>query len=288
MGQEALMTMTRNGEVSIFYVDEGSGRPVLLIHGHTLDHRVFDGVVTALKGRGLRLIRPDLRGHGRSGVPPSGYHWSHHAADMEAVLEAAGVPKATVVGFSLGGGVALELALERPELVGGLVLVDAVLPDRPFEPEFLANLKEVARTIRSEGLRAAMEGPWAASPLFAPSLEKPEVREKLEEILRDFPGADYLARERDRVERDWTVPGRLGEIEVPTAVLVGAEDMLGFRQFSTEIAAGIPGARLEMVPGCGHLVPLEAPETVAGAILSIVEAGSGGNAEGPGGDHDGS
>lgn len=279
------MAVAHNGEIAIFYLDQGAGDPVLLIHGHTLDHRAFDGVVAALEGRGLRLIRPDLRGHGRSDVPPSGYHWSHHAADMAAVLAAAGVPRATVAGFSLGGGVALELALTQPELVGGLVLVDAVLPDRPFGPEFLANLKEVARTIRSEGLRAAMEGPWASSPLFAPSLAKPGVRDKLAEILRDFPGADYLARERDRVARDWTVPGRLGEIAAPAAVLVGAVDMPDFREFSREIAAGIPGARLETIPGCGHLTPLEAPETVADAILSIVEAESARNGGSPRGDH---
>ncbi len=278
------MAVTRNGEVSIFYLDEGRGDPVLMIHGHTLDHRAFDGVAAALAGKSLRLIRPDLRGHGRSDVPPSGYHWSHHAADMAAVLQAAGVPRATVVGFSLGGGVALELAIERPELVGGLVLIDAVLPDRPFEPEFLANLKEVARTIRTEGLRAAMEGPWASSPLFATSLSKPAVREKLAEILRDFPGADYLARERDHVERHWTVPGRLGEIAVPAAVLVGAEDMPGFVEFSREIAAGVPGARLETIPGSGHLTPLEAPETVAEAIVRVVAAASGKDAGSPGGE----
>ncbi|NOZ93855.1 MAG: alpha/beta hydrolase [Acidobacteria bacterium] len=279
------MTVVQNGDVSIFFIDEGVGDPVLMIHGHTLDHRAFDDVVAALGGRRLRTIRPDLRGHGKSGVPPSGYHWSHHAADMAAVLRAAGVPRATVVGFSLGGGVALELALERPDLVRGLVLVDAVLPDRPFEPEFMANLKEVARTIRSEGLRAAMRGPWAQSPLFAPSLAKPGVREKLETILEDFPGAEYVARERDRVERDWTVPGRLGEIAAPAAVLVGTEDMPGFREFSREIAAGIPGARLETIPGCGHLTPLEAPEIVADAILSIVEAESGRDGGSTGGDH---
>lgn len=272
------MATAHNQGVLIHYLDEGEGKPVLLIHGHTLDHRVFDEVATRLREAGLRLIRPDLRGHGQSSVPPSGYHWSHHAGDMAAVLDQAGVRRATVVGFSLGGGVALELALERPELVGGLVLIDAVLPDRPFEPEFMANLKEVARTIRSEGLRAAMEGPWASSPLFAPSLAKPGIRDKLEEILRDFPGADYLAKERDRVARGWTVPDRLGEIAVPTTVLVGGEDMPGFVAFSREIASGIPGARLEPVPGCGHLVPLEAPETVARSVVSTVEAGAGGDA----------
>lgn len=270
--KEAPMPVARNGDVEIHYVDEGEGEPVLLIHGHTLDHRVFDHVAARLESENVRLLRPDLRGHGQSSVPPSGYHWSHHAADMAAVLEAAGAPRATVVGFSLGGGVALELALERPGLVNGLVLIDAVLPDRPFEPDFMANLREVARTIRSQGLRAAMEGPWAGSPLFAPSLERPGVREKLAEILRDFPGADYLARERDRVERDWTVPERLPEIQVPAVVLVGERDMPGFVEFSREIAASIPGARLETVPGCGHLVPLEAPEAVAAAIRSVLGA----------------
>ncbi len=265
------MPETRSEGVRIAYRDEGSDRPVLLLHGHTMDGRAWDGLVGPLRGAGMRLLRPDLRGHGASERPPGGYHWSHHGADMAAVLDAAGVARAIVVGFSLGGGVALELALTRPERVEALVLIDPVMPDRPFEAAFMDNLREVARTARTEGIRAAMAGPWMASPLFAASFEAPGVREATQAIVADFPGAEYLASERDTVEREWRTPDRLAEITVPTLVLVGERDMPGFRAFAEEAAAGIPGARLEVVLGAGHLVPLERPDLVAERILTIVE-----------------
>ncbi|MCG6963879.1 MAG: alpha/beta hydrolase [Acidobacteria bacterium] len=267
------MAEASNDGLRIHYGDEGSGAPVLLIHGHTLDLRVWDDVAPLLTAAGLRVIRPDLRGHGRSEMPSKGYHWSHHAADMEAVLEDAAVEHATVVGFSLGGGVALEMAVSHPKLVERLVLMSPVMPDRPFEPAFLDNLKQVARVARSEGIGAAMAGPWAGSPLFARSISKPGVRERLSTIVADFPGADYLASERDHVDRGWTVPERLGTVGAATLVLVGGDEMAGFRAFAEEAAGSIPGARLEVLAGCGHLLPLEAPGEVAHRIIGHV-AGS--------------
>lgn len=254
-------------DLKIHYLDQGTGAPVLLIHGHTLDRRVWNGVADRLVEAGRRVIRPDLRGHGLSSRPESGFHWIHHAADMAAVLDEVEVDRLTIVGFSLGGGVALEMALAMDRRLDGLVLLSPVMPDRPFEPEFMDNLREVARAVRSEGVRSAMLGPWAASPLFAASMRKPEVVAALEEIVRDFPGADYLATARDRVERDWKLPDRLAEITAPTRVAVGSEEMAGFRAFADEAAAGIPGATLEVLEGCGHLLPLEAPQRVAEIIL---------------------
>lgn len=261
------MAIVNRDDVSIFYRDQGKGQSVLLLHGHTLDGRVFEGLASRLEAGGMRVIRPDLRGHGRSTRPPQGYHWVDHSADVEAVLDAAGIDQAAVVGFSLGGGIALEMALDRSGRVGKLVLMSPVMPDRPFEPVFMANLKAVASVARTEGIQAAMEGPWMQSPLFAVSLEKPGVQEAVEGIVRDFPGAEYLAEARDRIERDWTVPQRLGEITADTLVLVGEREMPGFMAFAQEAAEGIPGARLEIIPDSGHLLPLEAGDRVAAEIL---------------------
>ncbi len=265
------MPHATNGDVTIHYLDDSGNEPVLLIHGHTFDRRIWDPVVVPLAAAGLRVVRPDLRGHGLSTRPDSGYLPSHHAADMAAVLDGAGVAAATVVGYSIGGAVALEMALTMPERLATLVLVSPVMPDRPFEPEFMANLKQVARTIRTEGVEDAMLGPWCDGPLFAHSFSKPGVRAATEAILRDFPGADYLATRRDEVEREWTVPDRLGEIVAPTAVIVGEHDMPGFRAWAREAISGIPGATLEVLPGCGHLLPLEAPDRVAEAVIEVME-----------------
>jgi 3-oxoadipate enol-lactonase len=260
-----------NGDVTIHYEDEGSGPPVVLIHGHTLDRRLWEPVLPMLRAAGLRVVRPDLRGHGLSFLPDRGYHLSNHALDMAAVFTACTIDRATVVGHSIGGAVGLEMALTMPEKVGGLVLVSTVMPDRPFEDAFMDNLREVARTIRSEGVRAAMEGPWARSPLFERSFADRAVREAAAAITRDFPGAEYLATSREGVERNWKTPERLGEIAVPTEVLVGEREMPGFRAYSDEAAAGIPGARLDVVENSGHLLPLEAPDRVAAAICDVAK-----------------
>lgn len=259
-----------NGDVRLHYLDEGQGEALLLVHGHTLDLRIWDRVVPSLVGAGLRVLRADLRGHGRSGRPDRGYHWMHHASDMAAVLDAAGVGSCALVGFSLGGGVALEMAVTMADRVASLVLLSAVLPDRPFEKAFFDNLREVARAIRADGVAAAMRGPWLASPLWSSSGLGREVRRELERIVADFPGADYLATERDRVERDWQLPGRLGEIAVPTLVIAGAEELPGFVAWSEEIAGAIPGARLELLEGHGHLHLLEAPDRIAAVITKHV------------------
>jgi 3-oxoadipate enol-lactonase len=254
--------------VTLYYEDEGAGSPVLLIHGHTQDRRIWDPVMPRLREAGIRVLRPDLRGHGRSSRPDSGYHWINHAADMAAVLDDAGVDSAAVVGYSVGGGVALEMALTMAGRVGSLLLMSPVMPDRPFEPAFMENLKQVARVARTDGIVAAMTGPWAESPLFAFSFSKPGVREAAERITLDFPGAEYLATERDMVKRPWTVPDRLSEIELPTLVLVGDHETPGFRAWAEEAAAAIPSARLEILENCGHLLPLEEPGRVARAIVS--------------------
>ena len=269
------MPKVTNDDVTLHYEDEGSGAPVLLIHGHTMDRRIWDPVVPGLRATDLRVLRPDLRGHGLSTRPDFGYHLSHHASDMAAVLDDAGIDSATVVGYSIGGGVALEMALTLPDRLNGLVLMSPVMPDRPFEDAFMDNLREVARITRSEGIEAAMLGPWASNPLFEFSFSKPGVRETAMVITRDFPGAEYLATERDRVERQWTVPERLSEIGIPTAVVAGDRETPGFRAYAEEAAAGIPGARIEFFENCGHLLPLEEPERVARAIIEVVQLGSG-------------
>ncbi len=255
-------------DVNIRYVDEGSGPAVMLMHGHTLDHRIFDDIAPSLIAAGFRVLRPDLRGHGRSSLPPTGYHPSRHAADMLAVLDHADVATSSVVGFSIGGAVAIELAVAAAERVERLALISAVIPDRRFEPEFMENLKAVAKTVRAEGVAAAMAGPWMASPLFAHSLAKPGIRAKLEPILADFPGAEYLATERDRPDREWSAGDRLAEISAPTLVVSGDHDMPGFRAFSDELATTIPNARSVRLEDTGHLVPLEAPEALSRLLLA--------------------
>jgi len=263
------MPHTDSEGLKIYYRDEGEGQPLLLIHGHTLDGRVFDSAVPGLVEHGFRVIRPDLRGHGLSERPTKGYHWSHHAQDMTAVLQHAGIQSAVIAGFSLGGGIALEMAITVPETADALALLSPVLPDRPFEERFMNNLREVARTARKEGIRKAMEGPWLMSPLFETSFRNPAVLEEARLIIMDFPGAEYLAEARDKVERTWKIPDRLGEITAPTVVAVGEDEMEGFKNFARETASGIPDGQLKEIPSAGHLWPMEHPDLLVRILIDL-------------------
>jgi pimeloyl-ACP methyl ester carboxylesterase len=110
-----------------------------------------------------------------------------------------------------------------------------------------------------------------ASPLWASSLAKAGIADRLRAIVRTFPGAEYLATQRDRAVRDWTVTERLGEITHQTLVAVGELEMPGFVSWASEIAAAVPGATLDVFDGLGHLHLLEDPRLVSDLISRFTE-----------------
>jgi pimeloyl-ACP methyl ester carboxylesterase len=113
------------GDVSLFYTDDGDGPPVLVVHGWTCDSHDWQYQVPALLGAGFRVVAVDLRGHGRSSVPAEGFTARQFAADLAMLLERLGASPAVVVGHSLGGAVAVALAVEHPGAVRAVVPVDA-------------------------------------------------------------------------------------------------------------------------------------------------------------------
>lgn len=263
------MILERDG-VALHVVAEGEGEPVVLLHGHTLDLRVWDEIVPALVAAGLRAIRYDQRGHGRSASPPSGYRWGDHAADLaEVIARVAGGP-AHLVGLSKGGGIALELALRRPELVRTLALIGPLVPDAPVSDELLASFKALAKAIRSTGPAAVMGEVWLSHPLIASAAARPGARGRLEAMLRTFPAGEYLATVRDAPDRVWKLTDRLGEIAAPTLVVRGAREVQDFVSSAELLATGVPGARLVIVPESGHLVPLEQPAAVVAALREFL------------------
>jgi 3-oxoadipate enol-lactonase len=272
--------LDRDG-VALHVVAEGEGAPVVLLHGHTLDLRVWDEIAPALVAAGLRAIRYDQRGHGRSASPPAGYRWGDHAADLaEVIARVAGGPS-HLVGLSKGGGIALELALRRPELVRSLALIGPLVPDAPLSEALFASFKAFAKAIRAEGPRAAVGEVWLSHPLIASAAARPGARERLEAMLRTFPAGEYLAVQRDPPDREWTLTDRLGEIAVPTLVVRGEHEVPDFVAMADLVVSGVRGARLDVVPGSGHLVPLEQPARTAAALVGFLAAASPSPVRGP-------
>jgi pimeloyl-ACP methyl ester carboxylesterase len=263
------MILARDG-IALNVRVEGLGAPVVLLHGHALDLRVWDDVVPLLLGAGYRAIRYDQRGHGRSGSPPSGYRWCDHAADVEKVISALDAAPAHLVGLSKGAGIALELMLRSPEVVRSLALIAPLVPDFALSEAVRGSFREIASAARTMGLQRAMRAHWLPHPLLASAAGIPGVRERLEGMVNGFPGGEYFAACRDASDRDWKVTDRLGEIGVPTLVVSGERDIPDFSAMAALLAESVPESVLEIVPECGHLVPLEAPHATAEILLRFL------------------
>jgi 3-oxoadipate enol-lactonase len=237
----------------------GSGPPVVLVHGYPLDGAMWSGVARTLSAR-FRVLKPDLPGRGETAAPAEGTIEAR-ADFLAAVLDGLAGP-AGVAGFSMGGYTALALARRRPANLAALALVDtrAGADDEAGR----GKREEAIELVRSQGVAAIAEA--MVPRLLAPaSLKKGDLVERLRRIIlrqtADTIAAD-LAAMRDRPDSRPFLP----QIGVPTLVLVGEEDTLTPPADSRQMAEAIPGAKLVVVPECGHLSPMERPGLVAAAL----------------------
>ena len=272
------MPLVDTDGIVTFYVDSGQGpgrqvgrhsAPVVLVHGHGADLRLWDLQVPALVEAGYRVIRYDVRGHGRSTVAPTGYTWQNYALDLRGLLDRVAVPRAHVVGLSMGGGIALQFALDFPDRVSSLVLVDSALPGFDYSPEFAGAIEELVAAVRVEGPRAAFERLWLTHSLFDSVRRFPERFELIRTMALEYAAADYLD------ETPYAPPGRqavdrLAELRAPTLVIMGELDIPDFQIIAEVLAGNIAGARLQVIADSGHIPPLEQPQAFNQALLGFL------------------
>lgn len=260
---------TRTG---IAYDDEGSGPPIALVHAGVADRRMWDGLVGALAGR-YRLIRHDVRGVGES-LPPTG-PWSHHT-DLLALLDELLVPRAHLLGASMGAGIAAEAALARPGIAASLTLVapgGALLGAAPesLRPIWAAEVEALDRgdldAAVEVNLRAWVDGPRRGSDAVAP-----ELRAFVGRMQREaFEIPEWDADEAPEHELAPSAAGRLREIACPVLVVVGESDDPAILAVAERIASEVSDGRLVVWPDVGHMLPLERPASFAELVGSFVE-----------------
>ncbi len=257
--------LTRNGVRLHWRADGDPGQPaMLLLHSLGTDHTLWDAVVDALAGR-FWLLRADARGHGASQTPPMDATIEDLAADAFAVLDAAGVRRAAVAGVSMGGMVAMQMALSAPHRLTALAVCNSA-PDLAGQP--WRERIEIVRLLGVAALAEMILAGWfpravlRANPPYVAAVRAMLARQD----SRGYAGcATALAR--------LALGPRLPAIAVPTLVLAGEFDLATPPATGAEpVAAAIPGARLVRLP-TGHLAPLEQPETVA-ALLADLLAGA--------------
>jgi 3-oxoadipate enol-lactonase len=235
----------------------GDGPPLVLLHPGVGDSRIWDLLLSELTGS-YRVIRYDARGFGRSPAPKVTFSL---LADLITVVDHYGLDCAAVVGCSQGGGSALGLALEQPARVSALVLLCPGVPGYPWpeQPdEAEAEYEQALRSGDVDGVAGLLQRVWAAA---GPT---PEVIEQLRSAARAEISSGGLQ------QQDPPVFDRLGEISVPTSLLVGDADYAPLVEADRQAAARIPGCQLTLVPGLDHLPPLRAPDLVLRTIRSTL------------------
>ncbi len=246
--------------VGMHYVESGQGSPLLLLHGVGGSHEMWLPIVPDL-ARSHRVIAADHRGHGASDKPRGSYTISLFCQDWLALLDVLKVDRAHLVGLSMGGAIAMRLAGEHPQRVRSLVLVDTwAFP----HPDFLALMRKRVERLASGDLAAYADEaiPQVYSPAFIAA--NPEALAQYRARVAQLNPDSVRAAVEACMTHD--MRGRQAEIKAPTLVVVGSEDRLTPPHHSDYLARTIPGARLAVIQGSGHIPHLERP----GEFLKVV------------------
>lgn len=253
-------------------MESGSGPPVIFVHGYTCDMDLWHEQIAA-GASSFRCVGYDLRGHGATSSPGTGYGSQNHTDDLLGLMDALGIARAHVVGLSMGGGIALSLALNHPERVDRLVLVSSTLGGLPWEPAMWTYFRDFEAAARDVGVQVAVDRVWMKGPLFAGVRRYPDLMARLRRMAERFSGANIFDRARyPRPERPDCE--RLGEIRNPTLVIRGKSETPEFTRRAGLLAEGIPGAQLEIVPGASHFVNLESPVHFNRLLFPFLTAGN--------------
>lgn len=243
------------------------GDVVLLLHGMGGSRIAWDPQLVALSAAGLRCAAWDMPGYGASAAPDAPLTFSLLADAVVAWMDAMAVPVAHVVGLSLGGMIAQHVALRAPQRVRSLALLDT-------SPAFGLDGETTAESWIEQRLAPMRDGATPASmadrvlrSIMSADASDSAVAAAVAAMSRITNDA-LAAAVRCLVTHD--VRAELPSVQVPTLVLVGEHDRETPLPYSTFIAEAIPGARLDVVPGAGHISNLEAPEIVNRHLLGFV------------------
>ena len=258
------------GSGRIYYELEGSGHPLLLIHGGLGSLRMWDAAAAAFAER-YRVIRYDTRGFGRTETEDVEFS---NRADAAAVLDHVGASSAFVVGQSRGGIIGLDLALDRPERVDALISVASGVGgftgEQPAgaEPPPWGEMERLWEAKEWEALAELETQVWVDGWGQPTDRVDGELRRK----VRGWIQSTYEEEKAEGKPQPLDPPAaqRLDELRVPTLVMVGSADEPGGVAAGRHLAASVAGARLVEFPGVAHMIQLEEPERFIRLVLEFL------------------
>ncbi|NKE47915.1 alpha/beta fold hydrolase [Roseomonas frigidaquae] len=245
------------GDIVVHAAVEGpeEAPPLLMLHSIGTTMQVFEPQVATL-ARTHRVIRMDMRGHGLTGVTDGDYSMELHASDALALLDALGIRQAHVLGMSIGGRIAMQLAAMAPDRVLSLMLMDTALEFPP--PDAWQDRIDAVREIGTQALVDVVMPRWVVDTSLASS-------QGLRQMLLRTDRRGYAGSAA--ALRDARAAQVAGHIDCPTTVMVGDRDIATPPEMAREVQDAIPGSRYVEISEAGHLPTLERPAQATAAIL---------------------
>ncbi len=269
------MTMSKLSQVvsgvEIAYDDVGSGPIVVLLHGYPFNRSMWAGQVAVLQ-QNHRVIVPDLRGHGESAIVPGPSTMELMAGDVAGLMDSLDIAEATIGGLSMGGYVALAFYRLFPSRVRSLILAAT---------RAQGDNEEVKRNRDVQASKARQEGMEGIADALLPKLLTADTVTKRPEIVKHMrgmmastnPEGAAAALEGMAIRQDQT--SFLSQIVTPTLILVGREDAITPPADAELMHREIPGSRLKIIDGAGHVLNLEKPEEFNATVVSFLNAAEG-------------
>lgn len=244
----------------LYYEIGGNGPALVLIHARIADSRMWDDTLQALAQQ-YTVLRYDLRGHGRSLMPSGSFS---HCADLAGLLQFCAISRASLIGCSMGGEIAIDFALEYPERVNALIAVACAPTGYKWSSDLDPLWVAIFTALEQGDFAGAVERElqlWVDGPYRKAEQVNPTVRQRIGEMdMANWQAlADYRSRAQPLPAVQPPAYVRLAMIDAPTLILVGDADVPDIRASADLLMSTIPVAEKEIIAGAGHMLPMEQP-----------------------------
>lgn len=255
-------------DAEIFYDIAGAGPPVVLLHPFPVNHEFWLPVTKDLASR-YRLIMPDLRGHGESGLGNGPATMQKHALDVARVMSAAGVDRAPLVGVSIGGYAIFEFWRRFRDRVSGLVLCNTKAP--ADGPEARATRLKAADDVLQHGTESFFEGMLQKVLAESTRQSRPDLVDGALRMMRKMSAEDVAGVQRGMAERPDSV-ATLKTINARVLTITGDEDNVTGVPEAELIKQNIAGSEIRIIAKAGHYSPWEQPEEVGKLLRRFLDS----------------